>query len=199
MNDTVTGEARRRQTAALTANDKELDILERIYRGQPNVRQRDLARVIGLSLGMTNSIVKRLAEKGLLKIRKINNRNIQYIVSPQGIEEIARRSYRYFRRTIKNVVYYKEAVERFVRELKRQGIRQLLLVGASDLEFIVEHACDKAALAYRRVGPEEIEAATDGSFLLFAESFTGPASAERSAHLDRILTKPQRIAPEEAP
>ena len=62
------------------------------------MHQRDLARIVGLSLGMTNAILKRL-------VKKVNNRNIQYIVSPKGINEITRRSYRYFKRTIKNVVY----------------------------------------------------------------------------------------------
>jgi DNA-binding MarR family transcriptional regulator len=70
-----------------------------------DVRQRDLAKIAGLSLGMTNAILKRLALKGLLTIKRVNNRNIHYIVTPTGIEAITRKSYRYFKRTIKNVVY----------------------------------------------------------------------------------------------
>lgn len=77
--------------------ETEIDILETISQGRRNVNQRDLARIIGLSLGMTDSILKRLVKKGWLKIKKVNNRNIQYIVSPKGMEKIARRSYRYFR------------------------------------------------------------------------------------------------------
>ena len=86
--------------------EKELEILSYIHSQKDTVPQRDLARVVGLSLGMTNAILKRLMEKGWLMIKKVNNRNIQYIVNPKGIEQITRRSYRYFKRTIKNVVYY---------------------------------------------------------------------------------------------
>ena len=88
-------------------DERDLRVLEKIQQNKSYIRQRDLAKITGLSLGMTNSIVKRLVGKGLLTIKKINNKNFQYIVSPTGMEEITRRSYRYLRRTIKNVVLYK--------------------------------------------------------------------------------------------
>ena len=88
------------------AVDKEIEILSHIARGE-KVRQRDLSHVIGMSLGMTNAILKRLVHKGFLAIRKVNNRNIAYIVTPAGAEAIAKRSYRYFKRTIRNIVYYR--------------------------------------------------------------------------------------------
>ncbi len=80
------------------------------------------------------------------------------------MEEIARRNYRFLRRTIKNVVYYKEAIEGFVRELSRKGFDGILLVGASDMDFIVEHACSINGLRLRRM-----------------------QSAEEAAHLDDVL------------
>ena len=155
--------------------EKELEILERISRSKTTIRQRDLARIIGLSLGMTNSILKRLAKKGLLKIKKVNNRNIQYVVSPKGMEAIAGRSYRYFKRTIRNVVYYKEAIESIIQEAADRGYRRVVLVGASDLDFIVEHFCEKNQMANDR-SPDgrrpadkcAVDAA--GTFLLFSEN-----------------------------
>ncbi len=133
------------------SEDKELDILQNISESDGGIRQRDLARIIGLSLGMTNTILKRMAQKGWLKIRKVNNRNIQYIVSAQGMEAIARRSYRYFRRTIRNVVDYKEAVDRLLATVVQTGFKSLVLVGRSDLDFIVEHLCGKHRLSFRQV------------------------------------------------
>ena len=109
-----------------------------------------MAVVVGLSLGMTNAIVKRLAQKGFLMVRKINNRKIRYAVTPDGIDEIARRSYRYFKRTIKNVVFYKEAIDTLMREAKRGGYATVVLVGQSDLDFIVEHSCYTHGLALQK-------------------------------------------------
>ena len=124
--------------------------MERIQQSRHPVHQRDLSRIIGLSLGMTNAILKRLAQQGLLQVRKVNNRNIQYVVSAKGMEEIAHRSYRYLKRTLKNVVYYKEAIDRLILDVEAQGYRLLVLVGNSDLDFIVEHLCHKHHFDFER-------------------------------------------------
>src|SRR6056297_2173118 len=71
---------------------KEIEIIENIYHSQPDMRQRDLAQIAGLSLGMTNAILKRLAQKGWITVRKVNNRNISYAVSPEGMDLIMRKS-----------------------------------------------------------------------------------------------------------
>ena len=82
----------------MESTEKELTLLVQIER-DAHISQRDLAKGVGLSLGMTNAILKRLVTKGLLMVQKINNRNIRYIVTAKGIEAITRRSYRFFRRT----------------------------------------------------------------------------------------------------
>ncbi len=154
----------------MISSEREIDTLERIHLSHRPVRQRDLARIIGLSLGMTNAILNRLARKGLLQIRKVNNRNIQYVVSPKGLEEIARRSYGYLKRTIKNVVYYKEAIDRLIGEVAEMGFRRLSLIGSSDLDFIVEHLCIKHHLAFERLPLPPTGAGPDGKvFLLYSE------------------------------
>lgn len=134
--------------------DRELTILEKIYRSSgsasSSVRQRDLARVAGISLGMANSIVKRLARKGWVVIRRVNSRNIQYVVSPSGVREIAKRSYRFLRRTLRDIADYKEALEEFAFELARRGYAAVVLEGPSDLDFVLEHVCGKAGLSFLR-------------------------------------------------
>jgi predicted transcriptional regulator len=140
-------------------HDLELDILEHIQTASGEVRQRDLATVIGKSLGMTNAILHRLTEKGLLMVSKVNNRNISYAVTPRGLRELAGRSYRYFKRTIRNVVDFKESIEHelcvqlqaLAAVLPAEEPRQLLLAGASDLDFILEHLARKYHLVWRPV------------------------------------------------
>ncbi|MCX7787649.1 MAG: winged helix-turn-helix transcriptional regulator [Spirochaetes bacterium] len=129
--------------------EKELEILEHLHQ-DTSLHQRDLSRIVGLSLGMTNAILKRLAMKGFLMVKKVNNRNIKYIVSPAGVEEISKRSYHYFKRTIKNIVYYKENLEHTLRRLKEQGVMRILLEGESDVDFIIEHLCTKIGLPFSR-------------------------------------------------
>ena len=155
----------------MPSTEKEIDLLESIYHASTPPRQRELARAIGLSLGMTNEILKRMARKGWLTIRKVNNRNIQYIVSARGIDEIARRSYRYLRRTIGNVLRYKEAIEELVKSAADRGARVVLLVGQSDLDFILEHACSRAGVELVTVdeGPAPKIDVPEGALVVLSE------------------------------
>jgi len=128
-------------------------ILENIYdfavQNEP-IRQRDLAQIAGASLGMTNSILKRLAEKGWITIKRLNSRNIQYAITIEGINEIVHRSYRYFKRTIRNIVYYRETLENLIGKAAEKNINTVILVGKSDLDFIIEHACHRRGLNFKK-------------------------------------------------
>ncbi len=143
--------------------DKELIILEQIQ-NNPHVNQRDLATVTKASLGMTNAILKRFAEKGLITIKKINNRNIRYALTAEGMEEINRRSWGYFKRTIKNVVDYKDAISEVIRQAKENGYKGIQLVGSSDFDFIVEHQCYKIGIDFKCIEGFE-DSASDGGIL----------------------------------
>jgi predicted transcriptional regulator len=137
--------------------DSEYVILEKVYDSSEShlpLRQRDLAHMAGTSLGMTNSILKRLTRKGWITIKKLNSRNIQYAVTLEGINEIIRRSYGYFKRTIRNVFFYKEKIDDAISGAKRRNITAVLLVGVSDLDFIVEHSCHYHGLSFLKTVDE---------------------------------------------
>ena len=165
--------------------DKEYTILENIHNNREKIRQRDLAHIAGISLGMTNSILKRLIGKGLLTAKKINHRNIHYAVTASGINEIMRRSYRYFKRTIKNIVVYKEKIEELVKDIKRKGYNKIVLVGKSDLEFIVEHCCRKEKLEYQFLTQAEIASSIDMNltFYLYNENYIKHKNGIAKSHL----------------
>ncbi|MFP4409355.1 MAG: MarR family transcriptional regulator [Alkalispirochaetaceae bacterium] len=142
-------------------NDHEFDVLAHIHQHE-QVKQRDIAGAIGLSLGMTNAILKRLAGKGFITMRRINSRNIHYLVTPTGVDVIAKRSYRYLRRTVGHIVRYKERMRLLFREAaadppEGRGAREVILVGESDLDFLVEWCAEKEGLSFGRaeLAPEE--------------------------------------------
>ena len=139
--------------------DLEYIILENLYasaRQVPPLRQRDLALIAKTSLGMTNSILRRLAQKGWITIQKLNSRNIHYAVTLEGFNEIIHRSYRYFKRTIKNVACYKDAIDEVIRNAAENKKKAVLLIGASDLEFIVEHSCQHHGLSFLKSADRNI-------------------------------------------
>jgi DNA-binding MarR family transcriptional regulator len=176
--------------------DTEYIILENIYdfsRQKQVLRQRDLAQIAGTSLGMTNSILKRLAQKGWITVKKLNSRNIQYAVTLEGINEILHRSYGFFKRTIKNVVFYKDRIDEIIQKAKRKNISAVLLVGVSDLDFIVEHSCHRYGLSFLKTADAEtaVQALGDQIFAVFAENIpdTAHAASKNTLFLSRMLMK----------
>jgi DNA-binding MarR family transcriptional regulator len=132
-------------------DDAELAILENIYASQKRSRaltQRDLAEAAGLSLGMTNALLKRFSDKGWVLLKRLNSRNIQYALTPDGVNEIAHRTYRYFKRTARAAGLYRDMIEAFVMDKKRAGATRLVLSGLSDLDFLIEYACERHGLLF---------------------------------------------------
>ena len=148
-------------------SDKEAIILEHIY-NDDSLKQRELAEKAGISLGMTNAILKRLIEKGWLMTKQLNRRNISYVVSPAGIEEIFKCSYRYFKRTIDDVTLYRKKIEQLVTEAVDVGYDCIVLVGKSDLDFIVEYACGKAGISFKKNNKEQIN---NKMFVIYGEQY----------------------------
>jgi DNA-binding MarR family transcriptional regulator len=155
-------------------NEKELEILSSINDTPTPLSQRELAHTSGMSLGMTNAVLKRLVLKGWLTVRKINNRNIRYAVTPEGMEEITKRSYRYFKRTLRNVADYKNRIETLLKTIQGDGYDSIVLIGASDVDFIVEYICSQ--LDVKLIHDDHH--ITDKTFMLYAETYI-PDNAEK--------------------
>jgi hypothetical protein len=190
-------------SASPVTADTEFVILENIYSslGHP-LRQRDLAHIAGTSLGMTNFILKRLVLKGWITVKKLNHRNIQYAVTIDGINEILRRSYRYFKRTIKNIMVYKDAIDRVIYQAKRKNYAVILLVGISDLEFIIEHSCHNYGLSFLKTVDTKTarQALDEQTFGIFSEIIPEyPAGTKGPSNVLYLSGMVMRHVPEAVP
>ena len=83
------------------------DIRHKIFRiieENPEINQRMLADMLGISLGKTNYCIQALIEKGWLKVNNFKNSNNKlayaYLLTPTGIEEKALLTVRYLKRKI---------------------------------------------------------------------------------------------------
>ena len=135
----------------MNKTDTELSVMESIAaasRGSEILTQREIARSTGLSLGMTKALLKRLAERGWIKLTRISTRTIRYALNPEGMAEIAKRSAAYFRRSARNAEVYRERLESFVLDQLRKGVGTIVLVGASDLDFLMEYICERHGVIF---------------------------------------------------
>ena len=54
--------------------------------------QRDIAKKINIGLGTVNALIKHCAKKGFLKVKKLNARNVQYLLTSDGMKEISKQT-----------------------------------------------------------------------------------------------------------
>ncbi|MCB5187704.1 MarR family EPS-associated transcriptional regulator [Methylobacillus caricis] len=63
----------------------------KLVQEKPEISQRELAKVLGISLGKTNFCLKALVDVGLLKVSNFRNSQnklaYMYLLTPKGIEE----------------------------------------------------------------------------------------------------------------
>jgi len=64
--------------------NRDLDILEHIE-NDPETTQATIAARLGVAVGTVNWHLKRLIEKGYVKVRRVERRKLRYIITPQGI------------------------------------------------------------------------------------------------------------------
>jgi len=181
--------------------DTEYIILENIYAAKsrnPPLKQRELAQIAKTSLGMTNSILKRLVQKGWITAKKINSRNIHYAITGEGINEIIRRSYGYFRRTIKNVAFYKDTIDSLIQNAAENKANAVLLIGASELEFIIEHSCQYFGLSFLKSTDRHILSGNKDRYTLVFLAENIPASREpevkNRVFLSQLLIKSAAVS-----
>jgi hypothetical protein len=97
---------------------------------------------------MTNALVKRFAERGWVKLMHISRRSLRYILTPEGMEEVLRRSIAYFTRAARSASLYRNKINDFVKMLPGKGFSTLVLEGPAELDFLFEYACDRYGLEF---------------------------------------------------
>ncbi|MBI3493205.1 MAG: winged helix-turn-helix transcriptional regulator [Acidobacteria bacterium] len=86
-----------------------LDALESDHR----VSQRSVAKKLGIALGLTNLLVKRLVRKGWVRVIHIKPNRVGYLITPAGIAEKTRMSRAYFESSLQ---FYKQTRDRIQQQ-----------------------------------------------------------------------------------
>jgi EPS-associated MarR family transcriptional regulator len=88
---------------------------------QPDMNQRQLAELLGVSLGKTNYLLRALVDKGLLKARNFRNSHNKlayaYLLTPSGIAQRAELTRGYLERKTAEYEALKDEIERLQADL----------------------------------------------------------------------------------
>ena len=90
-------------SALMNIRDIRLDLLRRLE-SNPEYTQRELSQEMGASLGKVNYCMKKLTERGFLKLTNFSHSSNKmvytYLLTPQGIEQKARLTTLFLKRKI---------------------------------------------------------------------------------------------------
>jgi len=155
-------------------NEREFELIN-IVGGELAANQRDLSRQLNLSLGMTNMVIRRLVTKGYIRIKQLNRRKVEYILTPKGFSEKMRKSVKYTLKTIHSIGLIKNNLLNILQPLHDAGTRKFYILGESDLASLIdnvlkENHLNDCVLVHIK---DRAKASKDGIILICTEEVQG--------------------------
>lgn len=120
-------------------SDKEYALVTEIAANNSHT-QRTLSMKLGVSLGMTNLLLKRLIRQGHVKVSQLDRRKVRYMLTPKGFAEKARKSYKYTLKSIAMLQKMSEAIRSVIADEVSKGYKRFLVSGNGELGFLSEIA-----------------------------------------------------------
>jgi DNA-binding MarR family transcriptional regulator len=120
--------------------EQDLRILEHIER-DPDITQADLAARLGVAVGSVNWYLKRLVNKGYIKVRQMQRRRLRYLITPQGVAEKARLTASFMQVSMRLYRETREAAKRYLAEIRQAGYDKVCIEGNNDLAEVCYLTC----------------------------------------------------------
>jgi DNA-binding MarR family transcriptional regulator len=98
----------------------------------PRVSQRELSHKCEIALGVTNACIKRMARRGLIRLKGIPPRRIAYYITAKGFAEKANLALRFFSYNIQHYAEMKKLISKKLLEMQEKGVKRVAFFGVSD-------------------------------------------------------------------
>jgi DNA-binding MarR family transcriptional regulator len=110
---------------------RDLQFLEEIEQN-PKISQRELSHKFGIALGVTNACIKRMARRGLIKLKGIPPRRIAYYLTPKGFTEKTRLTLSFFSYNIRHYAEMKKEISKKLLDIQNSGVKRIVFFGVGD-------------------------------------------------------------------
>jgi DNA-binding MarR family transcriptional regulator len=123
-----------------STNERDLVILKHIEEN-PDVTQASMAAQVGVAIGTINWHLKRLIDKGYVKVRKAQRRKLRYIITPEGIALRARLTVDYIQSSFELYRLVRGRMKTVIEQVKQRGHRRIRLEGSGDVADVCRLTC----------------------------------------------------------
>jgi DNA-binding MarR family transcriptional regulator len=126
--------------------ERDLIILEQIEQ-DPDTTQAALASGLEVAVGTVNWHLKRLIEKGYVKVSRVERRKLKYIITPEGIAMRTRLTLDYIQNSFNLYRLVRERVINTLNENKKAGYHKVRIEGSGDVAEICRLTCLEQGVA----------------------------------------------------
>lgn len=130
-------------------NRRELQILTEIE-ADPQINQRQLSLRLGIALGLTNVLLRNLAQKGYVRATKANWRRWLYALTPEGFSHKMRLTVAYVNRVLHHYRRVRQTLREQMEPLALHSESRIAICGTGELAELIY-------LGLRDLNIEEIE------------------------------------------
>jgi DNA-binding MarR family transcriptional regulator len=103
---------------------RDLQLLEEIEQN-PRISQRELSNKFGIALGVTNACIKRMARRGLIRLKGFPPRRIAYYLTPKGFTEKSKLMLHFFSYNIQHYAEMKKLISKKLLEIQSSRIKRV--------------------------------------------------------------------------
>jgi DNA-binding MarR family transcriptional regulator len=143
-----------------TDNEKSLDsyrsylLMTEIDHEEP-LSQRELARRLGIAVGLVNSYLKNLVGKGFVRIKAFPKNRYSYLLTPQGLAEKSRLAYQHLSYFTGLYTVARQDYLALFRRLEVAGVRQVVFCGVDEVAEIAYLSLRETAIELAAVLDDE--------------------------------------------
>jgi len=111
------------------------------------VTQASLAQRLGIAVGSVNWYIKRLVNRGYVKVSHLDRTRLQYDLTPEGMSVFTERALQYAKDSLKVYRSFRGQAQRIISELQAQGIERVRLQGNDEMMDILRLTCIEANIS----------------------------------------------------
>ena len=119
---------------------RDLALLQGIE-ADPDVSQAKLAEDLGVAIGTVNWHLKRLIEKGCVKVKRARRRKLRYIITPEGIALRAKLTVDYIQQSFILFRRVRQRVIILLGQLEKKGLNAVRVEGDGDIADVIRLTC----------------------------------------------------------
>ncbi len=112
------------------------------------VTQAGLSDRLGIAVGSVNWYIKRLVQRGWIKVSRLDRTRLKYDLTADGMRVFTQRAVLYARDSLKVYTDFRGKARKLVAELKRQGIKRVYLDGNDTMMDILRLTCIEGGISF---------------------------------------------------